>query len=792
MGSARICWRSLRNHPSHSLTVILALAFGIGVSSGIFGLAETMLLRPFAFPHLDQVVAIYETVPSAGPEWYGTSAANFLDWQRSATSFAQMASYRRWNAALTMSSGSDALAVFRVSPNFFSLTGVEPVMGRAFGAESQTDGSTVVLGYGFWKSRLGGNPNIIGRTLSIDRTPYIVAGIMPEYFDFPTGADAWVPMIFSASEKVNRTDRNLGVVARLKGGSSIDRAQQEMSAVAGRLMQQYPTENAAHSAEVVLLRHSVNRYASKFLVVLMISVAVLLLLACANVANLQLARGAMRRKQLAMKIALGAARRRVIADIATEIFMFSLVAAALGVPIAYATLQLIKATVTGAVIRNAAGLMHAGISLSVLGYAFALAGMSAALVALPSIIQSADVNLVELLNAGSRGSAGAVRRGLRSALVGCQIGLATFLLIAASLLIGGFISLTRVPLGYDPHNVVICHTTLSSRDYAQGFRITQFYDEALRRMRDLPGVAAASAASDLPSLGESDSTSVSREGDADVDHPFPTEIRVVGLDYFRTLGIRVNGRPFLATDLDRSTQVAIVSEAVARRLWPGQEAVGRKVLIAPTQSALVVGVAADVNHFLLARDTRPMIYRPLAQVPVRSMYIAVRARGPLTGILSHVRAIVGDIDRSGALVKMDTFDGILTDIAGGVRVVAALLLLVATFAFGLALAGVYSVLSYIVAVQSRDIAIRMALGASPRKIVNSFLLYLTKILVPAIMCGVVLGLAFGRALSRVVSSVEINQWLFAATVLLVCCASVTATVLPVRRIAMASPAAAIR
>lgn len=391
---------SLHKSPGHSLAVIVALAFGIGLSVAIFGLVESMLMRPFAFPRLDQVVTIFETGPAAGSEWYPTSSANFLDWQKTATSFETMAAYRRWNAALTTASGGEAVAAYNVSPSFFAITRVEPLLGTAFSAQGEVDSTHLIVSYRFWKNRLGADPNIIGRTLTINQSPYVVVAVMPPSFDFPVAAETWAPLVFTPADKVNRIDRELHVLARLKPGVSVGQAAQEMSAIATRLTRQYPTENASRSAQVVLLRQSVGRLANKFLIVLMLAVSILLLLACANVANLQLARGAMRRKEVAVKIALGASRRRVIADVLTEPVLFSITAAAMGLPIAYATLKIIKASVTGAVVRNAAGLMNAGISLPVLWFALALAGLSTILVALPSVFQSAEVNLTEALNAG--------------------------------------------------------------------------------------------------------------------------------------------------------------------------------------------------------------------------------------------------------------------------------------------------------------------------------------------------------------------------------------------------------
>lgn len=794
MTQVRLFFRTFRKAPVHSLAIGLALACGIGLSVAIFGLVEAILMQPFSFPRLDTVVTIYEAVTSARADWYPTSPANFLDWQQSATSFSAIAAYRRWSASLTTAAGGEPLTAYSVSPSFFSLTEVPPLMGTTFSDREAPDPSHIVVSYRFWTNRLGGDPNVVGRILTINQSPYVVVAVMPASFDFPIATEAWAPLVFSVAEKANRTERNLGVLARLKPNVSVNQAQQEMSAVAVQLGRQYPAENASRSAQVILLRQSVDRYANKFLIILMVAVVVLLLLACANVANLQLARGALRRKEVAVKIALGADRRRVIADVVAENLLFSFLGAGIGLPIAYATLAVIKANITGAVVRNVAGIMNAEISLPVLLFGCLLVVLSAILVAVPTVMQACDVNLSDVLNSEGRGSSGVVRRGMRSMLIGSQVMLATFLLITAAVLVDSFINLARAPLGYDPRDLAVYHTALSTRDYRDNSQIVNFYAEAAQKIREIPGITSVSVVSDLPSLDDSDAINLFRAGEVDLTRPFPAELRIIGPDYFRTLAIPVNhGREFLESDTTQSQQVAIISGATARKLWPGQDPLGRRLILGSgNDSAVVVGVVGEVNHFLLDRDTRATIYRPATQVAERSMYIVFRSQQPWESVFGRARSAINSIDGNDRVYKIDTLEGILSDLSGGVRVVAILLLAVGIVALILAFAGVYSVLSYLVTVQARDIAIRMSLGATPRRVIGMYLAFLAKVAVPSLTLGAIAGFAFIRVLSRVVSAVGVTFWTIPLVVMLVFIASTIATLLPGRRIAMIAPAAAAR
>jgi len=786
---------------SFTAVAALTLALGIGANTAIFSMADAIMFRPFPFKALDRIVTLWETIPKVSGERFGVSPGNYFDWEERNHVFDHMTAYKPLNLTLTGPHEPEKVQAYLVLPSFFPLLGVPPFKGRFFSeGEIRNEPTQVVVSFGFWRERLGGDPNVLERVLTLNGLGYRVIGVMPKQFDFPMYADIWAPWVVTPEDRSERSKHNLSVLARLKPGSSLSQAETELDNISGRLAHEYPVENAGRSAGVMLLRDSVDEYAARFMAVVAGAVAFLLLLACANVANLQLARSASRQKEMAICVALGAPRGRLARQLFTEGIVLSLLAAGLGLPLAVWGLAIIKANMPQLVAHHLPSLMLAQMDARMLAFGFAAAVVTGITSTVPASFQVSSKGIYETLKEGGRNSSISGRRRMRSALVVSEIALAGVLLICAGLMVNAFRRLARMNQGFDPNNVVTFDISLPESKYPGIGQVVNFYKETLRRLGALPEIQSAAVVSELPALADSRSGSVIIEGEPapPPGRPLMAEVRVISEDYFRAVAMPVMlGRAFVPQDNPGSLPVAIVSEGAARRFWPGQDPLGHRFELASTELKTtwltVIGTVGDVRYFFLGSDVRPTIYVPYLQQPIRSLSVVMRTEAGMNQTAADVRESVRAVDSTVPVYGIERISQFFADLSGGIELIGALMGVFAMIALALAAAGIYAIVAYSVAQRTQEIGIRMALGAQPRDIWKLVVGNASQLLGIGLGLGLPVALALGRVMSSVLSGVvALELTTFITFTIVLSAAGLLAAYLPARRAAKVDPIIVLR
>ena len=793
--------RVLSKSRGFTTVAVLALAIGIGANTAIFSMADAILFRPYPFQDLGRLVSLYETIPTVSAERFDVAAANYFDWKEQNHVFDRMAAYRYWGATLTVAPNPQRVRAYLVSPGFFSLLGVPAMLGRfCSDQDSAKERNDIVISYGFWQQRFGGDPNVIGRLVELNGAGYTVTGVMPREFDFPMYAEAWAPWIVTPEAQADRSRYELGVIARLRPGASLARAQAEMNNVAIRLARAYPLSNTGRGVRAMLLRDTVDEYAGRFMAVLTGAVLFLLLLACANVANLQLARCAVRRNEIALRVALGATSTRIARQLIAEGLLLSSLGAGLGLPLAVWALAIIKVNMPPLVARHLPGLGYAQLDGRMLIFTLAAAVLTGVAFTLPAVIQASPVRLHETLKQGGRSSAGSGRTRMRSALVISEIGLAVVLLIAAGLMVKAFRNLATLNQGFDASNGLTFNVSLPETKYAEPSAVENFYSEMLRTLGGLSGMQSVAVVSELPALADSRSSPITIEGQpmALADRPLLTEVRVASEDYFRTLSIPIRaGRTLTRQDRAGALPVTVISKRAAQRFWPGQNPLGRRVKLVSreltTPWLTVVGIVGDVNHFFLDSAVRPTVYISYLQQPIRSLNVVIRTGAPLDATATDVRAAMQSLDATQPISNIERISRFFTDLAGGVGMIADLMGVFAIIALVLAAAGIYAVMSYSVAQRTREIGLRMALGARPRDVQRLIVGNAFRLIGIGLSLGVPVALALGRTMSGVLPGVvALDPFTFAGFALLLAGIALLASIVPCRRATQVDPLLSLR
>jgi putative ABC transport system permease protein len=774
---------------------------GIGANTAIFSMADAVMFRPFPFKNLDRIVALWETIPKVSAERYGVSSGNYFDWKEQNHVFDQMTAYRPWNATLTGPHEPEQVQAHLVLSSFFPLLDVPPLKGRFFsGGGNPNEANQVVVSFGFWQERLGADLHVLGRVLSLNGIGYTVIGVMPKEFDFPMYAEIWAPWIVTPEDRSERSKHDLNVLCRLKTGFSPSQAQTEMNNIGGRLAREYPLANAGRGVGVMLLRDSVDQYARRFMEVVAGAVAFLLLLACANVANLQLARGASRQREMAVRVALGARRGRLAQQLFTEGIMLSLLAAGLGLPLVIWGLAVIKANMPQLVARHLPSLMLAQMDPRMLVFTLAAAVLSGIAFTIPAAFQVSPKRLHETLKEGGRSSSVSGGRRMRAGLVVSEIAFAVVLLIGAALMVKGFQNLARMDQGFDPNNVITFNISLPESKYPEMHQVANFYKETLRRLSTLPNIQSAAVVSELPALADSRNSPViiAEQPTASPDRPLLVEVRVTSEDYFRAMAMPVQrGRAFAPQDSASSLPVAIISESAARRFWPRQDPLGRRLrLPSPefgTPWLTVVGIVGDARYFFLDSEVRPTIYVPYLQQPIRSLNLVLRTEARLDPTVVDIRRAVEEVDSTLPVYGIERISQFFADLAGGVGVVAALMAVFAIIALVLSAAGIYAVMAYSVAQRIQEIGIRMALGAQGGDIWKLVLGNSVRLLGIGLALGLPVALSLGRVMSSALSGVvAVDPLTFVGFTMLLSAIALLASYIPARRATKVDPIVALR
>jgi putative ABC transport system permease protein len=796
----RYAARMLLKNPGFAAFAIMTLALGIGANTAIFTVVNAVLLRPLPFMKPARLVTVWETNPKQGEDHGVVGGANFADWKNQNQAFESLAAYFNWDYNLTGGDEPRRLRAVVVSGEFFQALGVEAALGRAVTPEDDQDGKddVVVLSHALWQSRFGGSREIIGQTITLNGRSHTVIGVMPANFTFPDDrVDLWRPMALSPQQTQNREAKWLRVVGRLKPGLSIEQAGAEMSAIARQLEQEYPDSNAGWGARLVPLREEITGKFSSFLFVLLGAVAFVLLIACVNIANLLLARASSRQKEMAVRAALGASRGRLVGQFLTESLLLAVMGSALGLLIVF---WLGDALVALSPV-NIPRLTEVGIDNRVLGFTLLLSLLTTLIFGLAPAWQASRPSIHEALKEEGRGMAGSSGQSLRSLLVIAEVAVSLVLLVGAGLMIKSFIRLQSVDPGFDPHNLLTMEITLPPARYGQNQQQIAFFQQALDRIKTLPGVQAAGAVQDLPLRFNVNSFPVSIEGRA----PSPTAqqplagYRAVTGDYFRTLRIPLlRGRLFTAEDGPDAAPVILINQAMAQRFWPEEDPLGQRLRFGEPSDPVytIVGVVGDIKHMGLGADEGPVMYQPHTQKRfawLRWMTVVVRTEvEPLT-LSAAVRSRVQEVDRDLPVYNVETMDQLLKNSVAQPRFSTLLLGSFALLAMSLTAIGIYGVVSYGATLRTHEIGIRMALGARAGDILKLVIRNGATLT----LIGVAIGLGLSFALTRVMTSLlfgvtPTDAMTFVTVSACLVVVTLLACFLPARRATKVDPLVALR
>jgi putative ABC transport system permease protein len=777
----RYAARMLRKNPGLTAVVLLTMALGIGASTAIFTVVNAVLLRPLPYPQPERLVMCLQRHTQFGPET--VTLPDYRDWRDGSTRFEGLAgAWANQNFNLTDIDEPERVPGASVIGNLFRVLGTAPLHGRTIADDQERD--VVVIGYGLWQRRFGGQREVVGKSIKLNGRPHTVIGVMPAGFAFPATAEVWVPLV--PQPTMDRGYHQLWVIGRLKQGSTVEQAGMELRALAARAEREHPSTNKNWTAEVSALGDHVVGSARRSLLVLAGATGCLLLLACANVAGLLTSRSVTRRQEMAVRTAVGAVRWQIVRQLLVESLLLSLCGGVLGLLLAvWAIEPLLRLTTlprANEVSLDLAVVVFAIVASIGTGIVF---GLMPALAAANSSSRS-DLN--------SRGGTSAVR--LRPVLVALQIAIATVLLAGAGLLMKSFHRLQQVDTGFSGDGVLAARFFVPRAMYPAE-RCAPLYQQMIERMRRLPGVESAAAVSSLPFSGVNANAVFDMPGrpPAPAGSPYTAEFRAATPHYFRTLAIpMLSGRDFAATDSADSQFVAVVNRAMVDRYFEGRDPIGHFVRIIGPKPRMIIGVVGNIRHRRLDSAPEPEIYVPHTQFPTGGMFLAVRTRydDPLT-LASAVRAEVKDLDRNLPMTPVRTLTALLDETLSTRRFSLILLTLFATTALVLAIVGSYGMVAFSVSQRAKEIGIRMALGAAAGEVVRSTVRGGMLPVAIGLTAGLAGALAATRVLSNQLFEIRPNDPPTMAGVAgLLLCAALVACLLPSLRAARVDPMIALR
>lgn len=756
--------RQLRKRPGFTAVAIVTLALGIGANTAIFSVVNAVLLRPLPFKDPDRLVRVWHTPPAKsfpGLTTFSVSAANYIDWQRENHVFERMAIYSYHGLTLTGVAQPQQVDAIAVGSGFFETLGVPPLLGRIFSPEEDQPGRTneVILSYRFWQEHFGSNRDIVGHNITMDGQNFLVAGVMPESFRFPDIAQMWTPMGWTDEEKAVRGEHHSVVIARLKNGVDLKQAQAEMNTISSRLEQLYPVDDKGWGAVVAPLQQDLVSDVRPALLVLLGAVAFVLLIACANVANLALARAFSRQKEIAIRTALGASASRVLRQVLTESLVLALFGGALGLIVAHFGERFILAFLA----NQLPGTVIARLDLSVLVFTLGISVLTGVFAGIFPAVRLAKSDVNQALKQGfGRTDASSGSRRTRSILVVAEVALSLVLLVGAGLMIRSFQQLQSVAPGFDSHGVLTMTAAVSRSRFQEPQGYIQFFEQVLQRVRTLPGVESAGVVDDIPLDNGGSHQPISIEGQPAVamaDQP-EVDVRMISPGYMRAMRTPIlRGRDLDSQDVAGSPATVLISQSMAERFWPGENAIGKRLTLtfSPEQVREVVGIVGDVKLDGLDQS-RPSttLYVPLDQLSSSPkfafhsfpMELVVRSATSPANMVSAVTNAVHEVDPNIPVRDISTMDDVVSKSLSQPRFNMLLLGIFSGLAVVLAAIGIYSVLSYSVRQRVPEIGVRLALGA---RLADVLRLVVMEGMKPA-LTGVAIGIAAALALGRVMAS----------------------------------------
>jgi len=808
----RFALRQLVKQPGFTFIAVLVLALGIGANTAVLSLVNALLLRPLPYKAPENLVLLWERFPPQGLERIPVSAPEYLDYEKQASSFEKIGAFNYAAYNLTTVDVPERVSGAVVSPSLFPLLGVAPIRGRVFtkdeGAEGRDD--VVVISARLWQRRFNTDPTIVGNKISVNGRPQTVVGIMPKQFDFPlplfnlqgsrfaSRADIWKPIAFKKEELEARYSRSYGVIARLRTGVSVAKAQAEIDNVTANFRQNnpknYPPGPSAFGAKIYPLQDQVVGPMRTGLWILVGAVTLVLLIACANLTTMLLARAASREREMAIRVALGASLKRMLRQLLTESVLLSILGGTAGVLLSIWAIDLLQ--VIGA--QTVPRLREINLDLNVLVMTFGVCIVTGIVFGIVPALVSAKPELTEALKEGGRGStAGAHRHRLRNSLIIAETVLALILLANAGLLIKSFAQLQNVSPGFNPHNVLTAEISLPVEKYLRGQPVINFYAEAARRIKNIPGVQHAAFTVVVPLSGSNTDSSFIIEGqDPKASGAFPDEeIRDITPDYFRVLQIPLlKGRFFKEADTADSPPVVIVNQGFAKKYFPNSEALGKRISRDDTNPkwATIVGVVGDIKHRGLDVEAQPEYYLPHTQGPDRDMVLAVRSAQDARMLAGAIREELGNIDPDIPLANVRTLDAVIADSVAPRRLSVVLLGAFSAIALLLASVGMYGLISFLVAQRTHEIGVRMALGAQRSDVLKMVIGHAAKLLLISAAIGLPIAFFSSSALRTLLYQVNpFDLSIFLIVTMILGGVGLLASYLPAIRAARADPVIAL-
>lgn len=791
--------RVLRKNPAFVLMVLLMLAIGIGANTTMFSVVNALLIEPLPYGEPDRLVRLWESNPARGWREFAVSVPNFHDWQSQQSSFEQLAALEMATFNLTGNGEPERVAAASVTANLIPVLRVAPILGRSFLPEEEKAGHNrvVLLSHGLWERRFGADRLLLNKTVQLNGESYAVIGIMPAGFQFPGKRDLWVPLVLDPARepwRADRGNRNLSVFGRLKPGVTLDQATAELSLVALRLEQQYPQTNAGWGVRLRTFHDwIVPKVVRQSMLALFVAVGLVLLIACANVASLLLARARMRLQEIAIRAALGASRARVMQQLLIESLLLAMLGGLSGLLLAFWGTRLITSGNT----QNIARLSETSIEGSVLGFTLAISAITGVIFGLAPAWRASQFNLAEKLNEGGRTDSARTARRLGGALVVTEVTLALALLVSAGLMMRSFVRLQAVSLGFAPDNILTMQISLPGSKYGAREQRVNFFDQLLERLRTVPGVINAAAITEPPYSGGHWAMEITVEGhDAAMDNaPLSAQARAVTPHYFGTMGIPLlQGRDFIDQNRGDSPLKLIVSETFARRYWPNENPIGKRFRPGTSNPfGTVVGVVGDVRNNNRQEEVQPAFYFPYGYIGMPGLVVVVRAITQPEALAGAIRTQVQAMDTELPLYNIRTMKQIISNASAQPRFQTVLLSLFSIVALLLAAVGIYSLMAYLVRQRRREIGIRMALGAGAGDILTMVLRQGMR----PVLLGVVLGLAACLALTPLMKNLFFgvsasDPLTFIMVALLLLGVAFAACYLPARRATKINPSIVLR
>jgi predicted permease len=799
----RYTLRTLRRSPGFAATAIAVAALGIGATTAAYTLTDHILLRPLPYADQDRLVMLWEDMSPGVYKEMEPSPANYRDWKQMSKSFSAMTAWRGLSVAMTGVGDPEQIEGACVTSDLFPMLGVQAMLGRTFSAEDDRAGApgTVVLSYGTWQARFAADPRILRRKLLFDGVPYTVIGVVPRSFNYPRReVELWTAMRFENRDFEDRNDNYLQVVAKLRPEVSREQALAEMRIISQELKREYPKDNEHVGVGIVPLHEQYSERSRLMLLALLGAGLCVLLIACTNLANLLLARALTRRKEVAVRNALGAGRDRLVRQMVTESLLLSLCGGFLGILLANASVPLLAKLVP-----DLLSLRAVTIDGRVLLFALALTVITGICFGIIPAAQSARGITASSLAEGNRGGVGGRKERLRAALVIAEVSISFVLLIACGLLIRALWHLQQTDPGFRAENVLTTETVLQMPRYEKAARRLSFFEHVLPEIRKIPGVVNAAYISFLPMLMRGGIFPITTAGhDPNIDRAFHNaSIRFVTPGYFETMGIPLlRGRAIVESDSDKTTAVAVVSGSFAREYWPGQDPIGRHFafsFLGGTYDRTVAGVVGDVRVRGLEGRSEPQVYLSYRQQPDGFMVwyapkdLAIRSNMKTGQLLPLVRRIISEIDAQQPISNVQTLSEIVADDSAARSVQVRVLVGFALIAIMLAGIGIHGLLSFAVGNRSQEIGVRMALGASPRHIFAMVLRESAILSICGTLAGIVLAYGASHAIAALLAGVSPNDpHAYAIAITIVLCMTLAGSLLPGVRALRVDPLTAIR